>query len=139
MRDNFDSIEKLRFLHGLMKKEVEELIKFVGSSKVNVAETSTPPMDVVINDDAVLIYVELPGIKTTDFTVYQYDDLVVIEGIRCKADVPGCSFVRVERETGRFKRVLRLPFVVNDFDVKATLKDGVLELKICIDPSGCDF
>lgn len=139
MRDNFDSIEKLRFIHGLMKKEVEELIKFVGSDKLNVSETNTPHMDVVINESEVLITVELAGLTTEDFTVYQYDDLVIIEGVRTKVDIPKCNFVRVERETGRFKRVLRLPFNVNDFEAKASLKEGVLEIRICIDANGCDF
>ncbi|PLX68373.1 MAG: hypothetical protein C0602_09335 [Denitrovibrio sp.] len=139
MRDNFDSIEKLRFIHGLMKKEVEELIKFVSSCKLNVSETSTPPMDVVINDDEVIIFVELAGLTTKDFTVYQYDDLVIIEGVRPKVDIPNISFVRVEREHVRFKRVLRLPFIVNDFETKAKLKDGVLEIRILRDSNGCDF
>jgi len=139
MRDNFDSIEKLRFIHGLMKKEVEELIKFVSSDKMNVSETSTPHMDVVINDREVLIFVELAGLTKEDFTVYQYDDLVIVEGVKPNASIPKCNFVRVERETGRFKRVLRLPFNVNDFEAKATLKEGVLEIKICTDANGCDF
>ena len=139
MRDSFDSIEKLRFIHGLMKKEVEELMKFISSSKMSVAETSTPHMDVVINEKEVSIFVELPGLTTEDFTVYQYDDLIVVEGVRYKADVQKCSFVRVERETGRFKRVLRLPFYVNDYEAKATLKDGVLYIRICLDSNGCDF
>jgi len=130
MNDNYDSIEKIRFIHGLMKKEVEELIKFISSSKVNLVETNTPPMDVLINDTEVIMYVEIPGLSTDDFTVYQYDDLVVIEGVRPKIKVPKASYVRVECEAVRFKRVLRLPFNVNDSSAKAKLKDGVLEIRI---------
>lgn len=130
MHDKFDSIEKIRFIHGLMKKEVEELMKFISSSKVAVAETNSPPMDVVINDREAIIFVELAGLSTSDFTVYQYDDLVVIEGVRPKIDEPNVSYVRVEREAIKFKRVLRLPFNANDSETKAKLKDGVLELRI---------
>jgi len=130
MHDNYDSIEKIRFIHGLMKKEVEELIKFISSSKVNLTETSTPPLDIRMTDTEVMIYVELPGLTTEDFTVYQYDDLVVIEGRRPKITVPGAHYVRVERESVRFKRIVRLPFCVNDNMAKALLKDGVLEIRI---------
>lgn len=130
MNDNYDSIEKIRFIHGLMKKEVEELIKFISSNKVNLAETNTPPMDVIIKEREVVIWVELPGLSTDDFTVYQYDDLIVIEGVRPKDHVPKASFLRVEREAVKFKRVLKLPFCVNDGHTKAKLKDGVLEVII---------
>lgn len=130
MHDNYDSIEKIRFIHGLMKKEVEELIKFISSSKVNLAETSTPAMDVRITDTEVVMYVELPGLTTDDFTVYQYDELVVIEGVRPRITVPNARYVRVERESVRFKRILKLPFCVNDSSAKATLKEGVLEVRI---------
>ncbi|PLX66105.1 MAG: hypothetical protein C0603_11865 [Denitrovibrio sp.] len=139
MHDNYDSLEKIRFIHGLMKKEVEELIKFISSSKVEVVETSTPPMDVVISDDEVIIFIELAGLSTNDFTVYQYDDLIVIEGVRPKIKIPNVTFVRVERETVKFKRVLRLPFSVNDGETKAKLKDGVLEVRIFRDNCDCDF
>lgn len=130
MQDKYDSIEKIRFIHGLMKKEVEELIKFMSSSKMNMAETSTPPMDVVINDNEVVIFAELAGLSTNDFAVYQYDDLVIIEGVRPKISMPNVSYMRMERELTRFKRVLRLPFSVNDSEAKAKLKDGVLEVRI---------
>lgn len=130
MHDKFDSIEKIRFIHGLMKKEVEELMKFVSSSKMTLSETSTPPVDVVINDREVVIYAELPGLSTNDFTVYQYDDLIVLEGIRPKIPVPNISYVRMEREAARFKRIIRLPFNVNDSESTAKLKDGVLEMRI---------
>ncbi|ADD68602.1 Molecular chaperone (small heat shock protein)- like protein [Denitrovibrio acetiphilus DSM 12809] len=130
MNDNYDSNEKIRFIHGLLKKEVEDLIHFISSSKVNLADTNSPPMDVVINDKEVIIYIELPGLTTSHFTVYQYDDLVVIEGVRPKMVMPKASFVRVERESVRFRRILRLPFCVNEGDSKAKLKDGVLEVHI---------
>jgi len=139
MQDKYDSVEKIRFIHGLMKKEVEELIKFLTSRNIDTVETNTPPMDVVITKEEVVIFVELAGLTTKDFTVYQYGDLVVIEGVRPKIDIPNVSFVRVEREAIRFKRVLRLPFCVNDCAAKAKLKDGVLEVRIARDSCNCEL
>lgn len=135
MHDKFDSIEKIRFIHGLLKKEVEELYKFIESSKMSVSETNTPPMDVLIKGDEVVIFAELAGLTPDDFTVYQYDDLVVIEGVRPKLKLPHVNYVRMEREAVRFKRVLRLPFDVNNWEAKAKLKDGVLEVRIARDGS----
>jgi HSP20 family protein len=139
MHRKYDSIEKIRFIHGLMKKEVEELIKFISSDKLSLSETGTPPMDVMISDKYVRVFVELAGLSTKDFTVYQYDDLLIIEGVRPKLNIQNMQFVRVERDSARFKRVLRLPFNINDLDIRAKLKDGVLDIYICRETAGCDF
>jgi len=130
MADKYDSIEKIRFIHGLMKKEVEELIRFIGTSRLEVPETQNPPMDIIINEKEAVIYADMPGITTEDFTVYQYEDLFVIEGVKPKINVPNVSYIRVERENIKFKRVIRLPFYVGDAEINAKLKNGVLEVRI---------
>jgi HSP20 family protein len=130
MQEKFDPTEKIRFIHGLMKKEVDELIKFLNSSKVNVAETQWPPMDVFVSAEEIRLFVELPGMSTSDFTVYQYEDLIVVEGRRPKSEFSAVQFVRVEREGKSFKRVLRLPFCIEEGETVAKLKEGVLEIRI---------
>ncbi|MGE4268382.1 MAG: Hsp20/alpha crystallin family protein [Deferribacterales bacterium] len=125
-----DRIEKIKFIHGLFKKELDELLRFANSAKASLTETQGPPMDIVISDKDVSIYVELPGISSEDFTVYQLDDLVVVEGMRPKESMEQVRYIRVERETVWFRRVVRLPFCVNDSDTTAKLKDGVLTVRI---------
>ncbi|TCK58330.1 Hsp20/alpha crystallin family protein [Seleniivibrio woodruffii] len=125
-----DRIEKIKFIHGLFKKELDELLKFANSAKASLTETQGPPMDIVISDRDVTLYVELPGLCADDFTVYQLDDLVVIEGMRPKEQVEMVRFIRVEREAVWFRRVVRLPFCVNDSETTAKLKDGILTVKI---------
>lgn len=131
-----DKLEKIRFIHGLFKKEVDELIRFVNSSSVNLAETQGPPMDVVISPTHVRLFVDLPGATVEDFTVYQYEDIVVIEGLRPRKEEDSVLYLRVEREPLRFRRAVRFPFCVDDGDTTAKLKDGVLE--IVISRCACD-
>jgi len=130
MDEKFDKLDKIRFIHGLLKKEVDELIKFFDSGKVNIAETQWPPMDVVISPDEIRLFIELPGMTTNDFTVYQYEDVIVIEGVRPNERVESVRYIRVEREGKHFKRVLRMPFCVEMGEIAAKLKEGVLEIRI---------
>jgi len=125
-----DKIEKIKFIHGLFKKELDELLRFANSAKASLTETQGPPMDIVISDTDINIYVELPGLSADDFTVYQLDDIVVVEGMRPKECIEQVRYIRVEREAVWFRRVVRLPFCVNDSDTTAKLKDGVLTVRI---------
>lgn len=132
-----DKLDKIRFIHGLFKKEIDDLVKFVNSSSVNLAETQGPPMDVFITPTHVRLFVELPGTTVEDFTVYQYEDIVVIEGLRPRKSEDSVSYLRVEREPLRFRRAVRFPFCVDYGDTTAKLKDGVLE--IVISRCACDL
>jgi HSP20 family protein len=125
-----DRIEKIKFIHGLFKKELDELLKFANSNRASLTETQGPPMDIVISDRDVNLYIELPGLTADDFTVYQMDDIVVVEGMRPKDNTEQVRYIRVEREAVWFRRVVRLPFCVNDSDTTAKLKDGVLTVTI---------
>lgn len=125
-----DRIDKIRFIHGLLKREVDELLNLVNSSRLDILETQGPPMDVVISDNYVRIFIDLPGLSADDFTVYQYQELVIVEGYRPKDVTDSVRYIRVEREAVRFRRVIRFPFCVNDGETTARLKDGVLEVKI---------
>lgn len=125
-----DRIDKIRFIHGLLKREVDELMSLVNSSRLDILETQGPPTDVIIGERQVRIFVDLPGLSPDDFTVYQYEDLVIIEGFRPRDNEDSVRYIRVEREAVRFRRVIRFPFCVNDGETTAKLKDGVLEVKI---------
>ncbi len=125
-----EKLDKIRFIHGLFKKEIDDLLKFVNSSRVDITETQGPPMDVVVSEDRVRVFVDLPGASTEDFTVYQYEDLLIVEGVRPRQTEDSVRYIRVERESLRFRRAVRFPFCVTDCDTTAKLKNGVLEIVI---------
>jgi HSP20 family protein len=131
MSSDSDPISKIWFIHGLMKKEVEELLRVMEQSKSSIAETNTPPLDVMIRGNSVIITVELPGLGVNDFTVYLYENLLIIEGIRKRYCSGGkIFFIRAEREFAPFKRVMQLPFPVDKDTTQAVLKNGVLTVTL---------
>ena len=131
MNGEDDSLSKIRCIHGLMRRETEEILKLLERSKRAVAETSSPHMDVMIGGDKVFVTVELPGIDSEDFTVYLYENLLIIEGIRRRyCTDKKILFIRMERDFAPFKRILQLPFSVNKDNVQALLKNGVLNITL---------
>lgn len=126
-----DSLSKIRCIHGLMKREAEELLRLLQLNKKATVETTAPHIDVMIGGDKVFITAELPGIDSDDFTVYLYEDLLILEGIRRRyCTDKKIFFLRMERDFAPFKRILQLPFSVNKDNVKALLKNGVLSITL---------
>jgi HSP20 family protein len=83
-------------------------------------------------DGALVIQAELPGIdptKDVDLTVS--DGVLRITAERHEDDkVEESGYVRQELHRGSFERLLPLPDGVSESDVKATYKDGILEITI---------
>jgi HSP20 family protein len=91
------------------------------------ATAFAPPLDIVRLPDAIEITVELPGLSREEVDVELEGDLLTISGERQAPDAKG--FFRRERPCGAFRRSLSLPGVTEP-DLSATLKDGVLTVRV---------
>lgn len=90
-----------------------------------------PAVDVKETDDAVTVYVELPGVTKDDIDVSLHENVLTVSGERhFERDEKKENFHRVERAYGKFSRSFRLPANVNGTKVDAKFKDGVLTLEL---------
>ena len=90
-----------------------------------------PPMDVYETRDSIVIELELPEVDRESVKITCEGESVIIEGVKSyKLGLERVKFLRLERSTGPFKRVVKLPFAPNSSRIKATLKKGVLKVEI---------
>jgi HSP20 family protein len=90
-----------------------------------------PPMDLVEHEEHYLLKADLPGLRQEDIAIEFEGDMLSISGERHdQYDRKDGNFVRVERTTGGFRRILSLPEGVDPDAVQATYVDGVLEITI---------
>ena len=89
------------------------------------------PVDILESKDSYLIRAELPGMKRTDFNLEVKDGTLTLTGER-KWDEPaeGVEYHRVERVAGKFTRSFSLPRSVKSDEIKATYRDGILEIHV---------
>ncbi|HWP58964.1 MAG TPA: Hsp20/alpha crystallin family protein [Candidatus Acidoferrales bacterium] len=88
-----------------------------------------PPVDILESGDAYLIRVELPGMNKEDIHVEFREGAIVVSGERKFAEpAPGVEYRRAERLAGKFMRRFYLPRAIKQEEVKATYRDGVLEI-----------
>lgn len=91
-----------------------------------------PRVDVVrMADDGYRVLVDLPGVDKDDLEVTTLGGEITISGERPHPELPeGSEVLRAERGHGRFRRSVRLPSDIREEDVRATLEDGVLVVRI---------
>ncbi|MFQ6615328.1 MAG: Hsp20/alpha crystallin family protein [Fidelibacterota bacterium] len=91
-----------------------------------------PAFDVIEKDNAYEVHVEAPRMKKSDFKVTVHDGLLTVSGEKKVEDSKeGKHYTHRESAYGRFSRSFRLPEdVVDDKNVKAAYKDGVLTITV---------
>ncbi len=90
-----------------------------------------PPVDIEDADGHIEVQTELPGMKKDDIKVSVHDNILDISGERKNGkEEKGKTYYRIERCYGAFHRTIRLPTDVESDKVKASYKDGLLNISI---------
>jgi len=102
-----------------------------GAFDRDVAPRFTPAVDLEETSDAFVVRVDLPGMTQKDVKVNLTGDTLTIRGERKQERrYDEHDFHRVERSRGRFERSFRFETSVRNEGVKATYRDGVLEVQV---------
>ena len=90
-----------------------------------------PQIEVSQRGGNLVVCADLPGIQKEDVHLEIHDDYLVLEGERRQESEENQGGVyRSERSYGRFYRTIPLPDGVNPEQVRASFKDGVLEVTV---------
>ena len=88
------------------------------------------PVDVLAENDSFILSALLPGMKAEDLDIQVTDETVTIQGQIGKDEKEDASYLLNERLYGHFSRSLRLPTALDSGKTEASMKDGVLTLRI---------
>jgi len=90
-----------------------------------------PLVDMYETKDDLFVTLELPGVREKDVHVSITGDMLTVKGERrFESDVKDEGYYRLERVYGKFERSMPLPIPVQADKVKATYRDGVLEIRL---------
>jgi len=94
-------------------------------------EVSAPAVDLFEDKDDIVVKAEIPGMDKDNIEVNLTDHMLTIKGEKKKEEeVKKENYYRAERSYGSFVRTLELPKEVHADKVKATFKNGVLEVRL---------
>lgn len=90
-----------------------------------------PSLDVYEEKDSVVVKAELPGMRKEDVEVNLAGENLTIKGEKKEdKEVKEDDYYRRERSYGSFLRTVALPCEVKSGEIKASFKDGVLEIRM---------
>lgn len=89
-----------------------------------------PAVNVWEDHEALHAEAEIPGLRMEDLEILVNGNELTIKGRRAAVDEADTIYHRRERGAGEFSRFLTLPAEVDADRVEATLRDGVLQIKL---------
>lgn len=114
-----------------MQEEFARLVNRVSPFGAAGHAPAVPLLNVWEDEQALYVDVDLPGVDPAklDVTVTEGNQLT-IQGERTAPDIQGAAWVRQERPTGPFTRVVSLSALVDAEKVEAKYENGVLRLTL---------
>jgi HSP20 family protein len=92
---------------------------------------SAPRIDLQDSEGELRLHADLPGVQPSDLDVRVEGDVLTIRGERkSESERNEQNFHVMERSHGRFQRSIQLPFAPDPDQVQASVREGVLELRI---------
>jgi HSP20 family protein len=114
-----------------MRAEMDRVFESTGSFSGSPAPLSrwNPAVNVYQDKDRFTVVVELPGLKKEEIEISLHDDTLTIAGERKREESSEQEFL-TERLYGKFQRSLTLPTAVDAEKVKASYKNGLLQVEL---------
>jgi HSP20 family protein len=105
--------------------EVEEMARAVFDTSL------TPKLDMFEENNELVIKAEMPGIRKKDLDISLDDDMLTIKAEKKEEkEVKDATHYTRERRFGRYSRYMTLPTRVDAEKISATLKKGLLEIRL---------
>jgi len=130
----FGGIRRRGDVFGELTRMQEEMNRFFddffGEQRRGMAEGAwLPSVDVSETDSELVVRAELPGMSHEDIEINVQDNILTLKGEKKQEKKEEKeNFHRLERSYGSFSRSFSLPTGVKPDDIKATFKDGVLQV-----------
>ena len=94
-------------------------------------EIRAPVIDLYEEKEDIVVKAELPGMTKENIEVNLTDHTLTIKGEKKKEEeIKEENYFRAERSYGSFRRALELPKDVHGDKVKASFKNGILEVRL---------
>ncbi len=104
---------------------------FLGDKFWETTSLLKPHADLKAEGKAYILTVEIPGVEEDDVSIDIFANTLTIKGEKKQEKEEGkANYYRIERRYGSFQRILSLPQDVDQDNITATIKKGILTITI---------
>jgi len=115
-------------------EDLQERVNRIFQETINRGEsgnrTWAPVVDAYEDESNIVLRAELSGLKREDMDIEVTQDTLTIRGERKLDKEDNKNYVRIERPYGPFARTFAINVPIDTAKVKASYKDGILEITI---------
>lgn len=114
-----------------IQNEMARMMEDYGFDWDRLGRTWNPPVDLQETENEYILQADVPGLKREDIELTAIDNTLTIHGKReQETREEGKNLHRMERLYGEFHRTFELPGGFDASKVEATLRDGVLRVRL---------
>jgi HSP20 family protein len=125
----WDPLRDLLSIQDRMNRLFEQTLSRSRAEEGISASTWAPAVDIYETPETIVMKADLPGLTREDIEIEIRDNTLTVKGERRFAkDVQQENYLRIERAYGPFERSFTLPTGVRQEQIRASFRDGVLEL-----------
>lgn len=125
----WDPFADMAQLREQVNRLFEQSLSQPGSEQTGTQHHWSPAVDILETPDAVVLQVEIAGVKPEQVDIQLCGDTLSLSGQRTpEREQQDRQYVRIERRYGTFQRSFTLGIPVDPTAVKAVYHDGILEI-----------
>ena len=125
----WDPFRDLNVLQDRMNRLFEDAGRTWRTDEPSATTTWSPAVDIFETEGEIVVKAELPGMDRKDITLHLEKNILTVRGERrFEKETKEENYHRIERSYGGFSRTFSIPATVDDEQIRAEYKDGVLKI-----------
>ena len=124
----WEPFRDLMAMQDRMTRLIDETLSRIWKEEV-VRGVWSPPVDILERGDELVLKVDLPEVSQSEIDIRVEGSTLIIQGERrLIKDAPEENYIQIERPYGTFRRTFNIPRTIEQEEIKASYKDGVLRI-----------
>jgi HSP20 family protein len=124
----WEPFRDLMAMQDRMTRLIDETLSRIWKEEV-VRGVWSPPVDILERGDELVLKVDLPEVSQSEIDIRVEGSTLIIQGERrLIKDAPEENYIQIERPYGTFRRTFNIPRMIQQGEIKASYKDGVLRI-----------
>jgi HSP20 family protein len=129
-RGGWEPLRELEAMQNEMRRVFGQITGLGTAGGEGEGGTWLPPLDVSETESDLTLSLDLPGVPRESIEIEVDEGTLTITGTRERRAREGERFYRVERRFGTFSRSVPLPPGIDDTQIRADFRDGVLDVRV---------
>ena len=124
----WEPFRDLMAMQNRMTRLIDETLSRIWKEEV-VRGVWSPPVDILERGDELVLKIDLPEVSQEEIDIRVEGSTLIIQGERrLIKDAPEENYIQIERPYGTFRRTFNIPRMIEQGEIKASYKDGVLRI-----------